>query len=305
MIDYRPALASDAPAIARILRVSLRTAMPWLPDLHTPDEDLWFVESRLLPRATVTVAEIDGVPVAYSALTEGWIEHLYILPQHWRAGIGSALIRRVQAHELDLQLWAFQRNFPARRFYEAHGFRSVEFTDGSANEERSPDVRYHWRADRGQFAAPPLAVREMTVADLAPALEMRITTNENAITTDRLEQQYGVTAQSLTPRLSGDLAGWLCESDSQVVGFVMADRSTGELEVLAVRPGYEGLGIGRSLHDRAVGWLESEGCERIWLAANPDPSIRASGFYAKRGWRPTGEVRGEDIILRLEANPHS
>jgi hypothetical protein len=38
----------------------------------------------------------------------------------------------------------FQRNMPARAFYEARGLRVVEATDGAANEEREPDVRYRW-----------------------------------------------------------------------------------------------------------------------------------------------------------------
>jgi hypothetical protein len=41
----------------------------------------------------------------------------------------------------------FQRNEQARRFYEHRGFRFVELTDGSANAERMPDVRYRWTGD--------------------------------------------------------------------------------------------------------------------------------------------------------------
>jgi ribosomal protein S18 acetylase RimI-like enzyme len=43
-----------------------------------------------------------------------------------------------------LQLWVFQRNAGARRFYERHGFRLVKLTDGSANMEREPDALYAW-----------------------------------------------------------------------------------------------------------------------------------------------------------------
>ncbi len=47
-----------------------------------------------------------------------------------------------------MQLWTFQRNARARRFYEARGFVPVEATDGSRNEEKEPDVRYLWRRGR-------------------------------------------------------------------------------------------------------------------------------------------------------------
>ncbi|MDF1793115.1 MAG: GNAT family N-acetyltransferase [Thalassobaculaceae bacterium] len=309
MISYRPAVASDAPAIARILRASMRAAMPWLPDLHTADEDRRFVESRLLADSSVTVAVDDGAEapdamVAYMAVSDTgrWVEHLYILPGHWRRGIGSTLLRRAQDDAEQLKLWAFQRNLPARRFYEAHGFRAVEFTDGAGNAEKTPDVLYLWRADGSQFDAPRLTFRQMTVADIAPALEMRYTTNENPITPERLARQYGVTVASLIPRLGRDLEGWLCAVDGQVVGFTMADRSDGEVEVLAVRPGFEGFGIGRRLLRQAVDWLRDQGCAPIWLAATPDPDLRASGFYRKLGWRPTGARAGEDEVLEWDGN---
>ena len=43
-----------------------------------------------------------------------------------------------------LELWCFQANTLARRFYERHGFRAIAFTDGPENEEKMPDVRYRW-----------------------------------------------------------------------------------------------------------------------------------------------------------------
>jgi predicted N-acetyltransferase YhbS len=64
----------------------------------------------------------------------------------WTArGIGSQLVRLTQARRpAGLELWTFQVNDGARRFYERHGFRAVELTDGAGNEERQPDVRYVW-----------------------------------------------------------------------------------------------------------------------------------------------------------------
>ncbi len=49
------------------------------------------------------------------------------------------------AAEDGLELWTFQVNARARRFYERHGFVEVDRTDGGHNEERQPDVRYAWR----------------------------------------------------------------------------------------------------------------------------------------------------------------
>jgi GNAT superfamily N-acetyltransferase len=300
VIVYRPAAAADAPAVAHVLRASMTAAMPWLPVLHTPDQDFWFVANTLLRRAQVTVADDAGAIVGVIAIADGWIEQLYLLESHWRRGIGTTLLDRVRTDADQLQLVAFQRNRAARRFYERRGFRAVAFTDGSGNEEKTPDVRYLWRADGSHKAGPALTFREMTVADIGPCLEMRYTTVENAITPGRLERQYGVTVESLAATLGPDLRGWLCEADGQVVGFTMADRTDGEIEVLAVRPGYEGLGVGRSLLELGRDWLFAEGWERIWLAATPDPDLRASGFYRALGWRPAGERVGDDEKLVLD-----
>jgi len=43
-----------------------------------------------------------------------------------------------------LELWCFQANARACRFYEARGFFAIRFTDGEENEEKTPDIRYRW-----------------------------------------------------------------------------------------------------------------------------------------------------------------
>jgi ribosomal protein S18 acetylase RimI-like enzyme len=84
-----------------------------------------------------------GVPTA-NAFGDGWLEHLYVHPDHHRQGTGSALLDKAKRSGPSLQLRAFQRNTNAIRFYEHHGFQIVEATDGSRNEEREPDVRMRW-----------------------------------------------------------------------------------------------------------------------------------------------------------------
>lgn len=39
-----------------------------------------------------------------------------------------------------IQLYTFQENRGARRFYERHGFIAISFDDGSGNEENCPAV---------------------------------------------------------------------------------------------------------------------------------------------------------------------
>jgi GNAT superfamily N-acetyltransferase len=78
------------------------------------------------------------------AFRDDWIDQLYVLPEAQGRGTGSALLQVAQRAFDRLQLWTFQRNEKARRFYEAKGFALVEETDGADNEEKEPDARYLW-----------------------------------------------------------------------------------------------------------------------------------------------------------------
>ena len=63
----RPARSDDVPAIARVLRASRHDAMPWLPVLYAPEEDLRFVAGHLLPGAEAWIAEKDGALLGFVA----------------------------------------------------------------------------------------------------------------------------------------------------------------------------------------------------------------------------------------------
>jgi ribosomal protein S18 acetylase RimI-like enzyme len=82
--------------------------------------------------------------VAMIAFRECWIDQLYVLPAAQRRGYGSELLQVAQGAFDRLQLWTFQRNVAARRFYEAQGFVLVRETDGAGNEEKEPDLLYAW-----------------------------------------------------------------------------------------------------------------------------------------------------------------
>jgi len=140
----RKAEVSDASDIAAIHRRARAAGMPWLPVLHTPAQDIGFFTNRVLPVETVQVT-IAGQKIAgFSAFHDGWLNHLYIDPDNWRTGIGAALLSHAQTVNSALQLWTFQGNLAARAFYAAAGFKEAEFTDGRANEEKTPDVRLLW-----------------------------------------------------------------------------------------------------------------------------------------------------------------
>jgi len=144
-VTLRPAIGKDAPAIAALLRTTFRVSLPYLPELHSADEDLNFVARRMLPSSTVWVAEDGAVLAGFIAYRTDWIDLLYVVPSRQGQGVGSMLLEKALESGEPRHLWTFQQNDRARRFYEKRGFEAVEFTDGSGNEEKTPDMRYLWR----------------------------------------------------------------------------------------------------------------------------------------------------------------
>ncbi|MET4721130.1 GNAT superfamily N-acetyltransferase [Bradyrhizobium japonicum] len=135
---------TDMGAAAQVHRIAFDQAMPWLLGLHTPAEDRWFYRERVFPTCRVWGRFNDDELTGIIAFQDGWIEQLYVLPAAQGRGIGTELLDVAKAACDRLELWTFQRNTPARRFYEARGFTLIEQTDGARNEEREPDARYVW-----------------------------------------------------------------------------------------------------------------------------------------------------------------
>lgn len=125
--------------------------------------------------------------------------------------------------------------------------------------------------------------REITPADMQSLFYVRTRTRENTYSDEQL-QRAGITEQSVVQKLSSSYRGWLCQVDQSVVGFSMADSATGELWVIAVLPEFEGHGIGNRLMALAEEWLWEMHCDKAWLTTSLDTSLRAYGFYRKRGW---------------------
>ncbi len=92
------------------------------------------------------MAEHGGRVAGFIAMHDDFVEHLYVHPERQRRGIGTALLDEAKRRMSGgFRLWVFQQNETARRFYERHGLGLVELTDGSGNEEKTPDALYEWR----------------------------------------------------------------------------------------------------------------------------------------------------------------
>jgi putative acetyltransferase len=143
-IVLRAARPQDGAAVAGVFGAA-RAHMRYLPRLHSPAEDVAFFSEQVVPKSRVTVAAVDDVIVGFSAVQDGWLDHLYVAPARQGAGIGKMLLdRAMAAHPSGLHLWVFAANHRAIAFYGRAGFVEALRTDGSANEERQPDVQMRW-----------------------------------------------------------------------------------------------------------------------------------------------------------------
>lgn len=122
--------------------------------LHTDAEDRCWMRD-VFARQLVLVAEASrsddatsggGKIVGLLSMSDGTVHNLYIQPGYQNQGIGHSLIETAKTCSGgELQLWVFEPNKGAIRFYERHGFVTLRKTDGVENEEKVPDRLMAWR----------------------------------------------------------------------------------------------------------------------------------------------------------------
>lgn len=146
----RKAAPKDVTAIANVYLNSRKKLVSFAPLVHTDENIHQWIRNVLLPEEQVIVAETKGIIIGMMSLKKvgeiGWVRQLYILLEAVGQGVGTLMIKKAKSIlGSPIQLYTFQENIGARRFYERHGFKAVEFNDGSGNEENCPAVLYEWK----------------------------------------------------------------------------------------------------------------------------------------------------------------
>lgn len=147
-LTIRPATREDLAAIADVFIATRAAAVPAMPpSIHPPHEVHAFYDAFDLvagPREPWVAEDERGI-VAFAEVEADWLDALYVLPEAQGEGIGAALLDLVKSlRPGGFSLWVFESNAPARGFYARHGLVEREHTDGTGNEERSPDLRMEW-----------------------------------------------------------------------------------------------------------------------------------------------------------------
>lgn len=143
----RRASGEDAAAAANVWLRSRHASVPAIPAPVHDDDDVrgWFADAVIPGRETWVAEADDNEIVAVMVISGEELDQLYVDPQWTRRGVGSRMIELAKSRSPSgLDLWTFEINLGARRFYARHGFAPVERTDGTGNEERAPDLRYRW-----------------------------------------------------------------------------------------------------------------------------------------------------------------
>ena len=133
MTEIREARAEEGPILAGVQE---RASVAALAHIFPPERyayprdavhDRW-VSAVAEPEARTLIAIIDEQPVGAACVTAGWLDGLYVVPEHWGTGLADELYGRALELACELgssscKLWVLEDNMRARRFYERRGWR--------------------------------------------------------------------------------------------------------------------------------------------------------------------------------------
>jgi N-acetylglutamate synthase-like GNAT family acetyltransferase len=143
--------------------------------------------------------------------------------------------------------------------------------------------------------------RQAKNQDIDRCIEVRGLTSDNQFTKNDLAA-IGVTAVSWSLLVENlEIIGFVALNKEIIVGFCFGEAATGEILVLAVLSGYEGIGIGKELLSSAGNQLFTMGHKELFLAASATSVVRSYGLYRRVGWQPTNTYNDDgDEILTLK-----
>lgn len=166
MVEVREATIEDAAGIVRVRAESWRGAYRGIVSdefLDAIDVAEWAERQRrnmeAAPLGLIScVAIVQGEVVGWAACGRnseadtpyaGELYTIYLLPTHWRRGIGRLLMAATAQSLMcrgmsSMILWVLAENWPARRFYEALGGQHHRERQTDIAGSPLPEVSYGW-----------------------------------------------------------------------------------------------------------------------------------------------------------------
>lgn len=140
-----------------------------------------------------------------------------------------------------------------------------------------------------------MIIRESKIDDIKQIQIIRNSVSENTLSRPEL-----VTDKDCEEFLIVRGKGWVCEIDTQIVGFAIADLKENNIWALFIDPEFEKKGIGRELHRTMLDWYFSQTKNTIWLGTAFN--TRAEQFYRKAGWIEVGMHGTKEIKFEMTYN---
>ncbi len=167
-IYLRPSHALDASKLGAMFTQAV-TSREWKPRLHSAAQDIAHA-SEMIERGWITVAQDEtGVITGFISRHGTYGHALFVAEAYQGAGVGRALVDDAKSKVPSLDLWTFVANHRALQFYDRAGFKEVERTDGTGNEEQLPDVHLRWHksktAEKPMHAAQSAQAKQHTLAE--------------------------------------------------------------------------------------------------------------------------------------------
>lgn len=127
----------------------------------------------------------------------------------------------------------------------------------------------------------------------------------NSVTENQLSNPNLIPNELVEEFITKRGKGFVCEIGDKIVGFSIVDFVENNVWALFILPEFEGIGIGKKLHQMLLDEYFSKTQKAIWLST--EANSRAEIFYKKQGWKNTGfhgnevkfEMRFEDNKISL------
>ncbi len=113
--------AEDTDALEAVWRAATRIAHPFFKEAFI-EQEAENLRQVYLPKSETWVAEHEGDPVGFIALTGDEIGGLFLDPAHHGRGLGRAMVDHAIALKGPMWLEVFEKNVAGRRFYDRYGF---------------------------------------------------------------------------------------------------------------------------------------------------------------------------------------